>query len=136
MSRPLGILVLSTLLGVAPSGLFARSIDSIRPIIMVPNVSSPLPGQTVTYTVTLSGAASSAGYLSVSSTTPSNFSSLAAEASYNAGDTTVVFNGTVALTAYGNLQVSASNANGAVSIASSVGAGINALGSSLKSIRF
>ena len=123
MSRILAILSLSTCLGVAPSGLLARPLDAIRPIILVPSDSSPIPGETVTYTVALSVAAMSSGYMTISSSTLSNFASLPSEASYNAGDSTVTFTGTVATTASGTLQVSASNSGGVVSAYGTVGAG-------------
>ena len=123
MSRILVILSLSTCLGVAPAGLLARPLDAIRPNILVPSDSSPIPGETVTYTVSLSGAASAAGYMTISSSTLSNFASLPSEASYNAGDSTVTFSGTVATTASGALQVSASNSGGVVSAYGTVEAG-------------
>ena len=104
------------LLGTVPSGLFAQPLDCIHPAILVPSDQSPIPGETVTYTVTFSGAASSAGYMTISSTTLSNFATLPSEASYNTGDTSLVFTGTVANNAAGNLQVSASNAAGAASV--------------------
>lgn len=120
MSRILAILSLSTCLAVAPSGLFAQPLDCIHPQILVPSDSTPLPGETVTYTVSLSGTASSAGYMTISSTTLSNFATLPSEASYNAGDSSVVFTGTVANNAAGYLQVSASNAGGIVSVTGTV----------------
>ena len=123
MSRTLAILFLSTCLGVAPSGLFARPLDCIRPSIMVASDNAPFPGETVTYTVTLSGTATSAGYLSISSTTLSNFATLPSEASYNAGDSSVTFTGTLATTAAVAVEVSASNSAGSVELIEHVSRG-------------
>ncbi|HLK16101.1 MAG TPA: hypothetical protein VKT78_14945 [Fimbriimonadaceae bacterium] len=120
MSRTFALLSLASCLAAAPAGVLARPLDGVHPIVMVASDLTPVPGETITYTVTLSGPASSPGTLNITASGLGNLQILPSQVSYNVGDTSVTFSGTLLLSAFGNLSVSASNGAGAVGVLMSV----------------
>lgn len=123
MSHALALLLVTAANPAPRSQAISTAIDSAKPIVMAPNDNSPVPGESLTYTVTLSGPAALDGVMLVSSSTSNNFLSLPTIVVFNAGDTSISFNATLAGNASGALQVNALLLSGSVSSSTMVKAG-------------
>lgn len=122
MSNTLALLSLATCLHGAPPMHAVVRVDSVRPIFMSPSDPNPYPGEVVSYTVGFSMPALAPGSITISSTTMGNFSALPSQVSYNTGDQSATFWGTVSQTASGSIQVTAAMPGGNISLTSVVAA--------------
>ena len=108
-----------TLLGgfflTVPTFTPATRLDGIKPVVLSLSDSTPVPGETVTVTVTLNQASPDNETLSISGLNLGYFSSLPTSVAVNTGDTQETFTATVGDSGLGLAILSVSSATGKAS---------------------